>query len=905
MDFKKYLPKKGGLVVEALPAVILTFLTICVIYAMKGIFPFGSDTVAYMDMWQMNVPIYYHIYDVLHGDKSLFYDLYTGLGMNMTESTAICSLISPFNLLLYFTPRSGILYFMSIFNAAKFITAAFTMSAFLRYKFKQTHIYWRTLASFAYGLCGFNLLYSSNSQWLDIAALFPLLMIALDYSMRTRRVLPYGLALSGFMIVNPYIGVIVLIFIFIASGADILLIIKKRDKTITMLNLGLGTALGVGISAFILLPFLTQMGRTMRAEGGTLAQMLAIIRGTAFFRTDTNFQKYWMLWGTAVAAAMIIVGIFSIKRRFRQKFCILICLAALIMPIFFERINLLWHGGSYAQFPMRFGFLLSFMMWTSAIALIQHVPQFNLFYLRRDFSKSQLRKILGAGWITICIALIFALTSFLTSEFLRIDPKYKIFLSVMLFSVIAIYSIICLSLRNIPILRLALASFVIGEIVAGGYLHVGKPFLDEWFLVDPNMNYAAEIHEIAKEIEPADSKTVRMKNADARFTSNYPMMMQRSALSNWTHSVDSEIQGAYKKIGYSTVYTRLIDTGGTIFSDALFNVRDVLTMTELSPDAYNYVNTFNGLNYYKSNYSFGFGFVADETLPNAPESGAFTIQNHIYRSMGGEGELFKTIKTSVYCDNNVVQNVEYDKTSATYTLKIDGHQNLYIADAAAMTLFVNDNQLVIPDCGNEYYGYPTNFNNGFVDCGAYTDETIKLRIEYFYGINQQYLLIGLMDYDLLDSLTNSYNPAHLEKEGKSSFQLSAFAANDGEYLFIPLTYDDGLRCKVNGKNSEVVKVMGCFSAVKLNAGENTVKISYIPPKMVTGLLISLMSLATLLIYSQLILKQKRPKPRIVVRIMAVFTFSLLWYGFITVFYILPLILPNIDKIRALTERIKL
>ncbi len=99
---------------DSLPAVILTIIAICVIYALKGIFPFGSDTVAYMDMWQMNVPIYYHIYDVLHGDKSLFYDLYTGLGMNMTESTAICSLLSPFNLLFYFPPRSGILYFMSI-----------------------------------------------------------------------------------------------------------------------------------------------------------------------------------------------------------------------------------------------------------------------------------------------------------------------------------------------------------------------------------------------------------------------------------------------------------------------------------------------------------------------------------------------------------------------------------------------------------------------------------------------------------------------------------------------------------------------------------------------------------------------------------------------------------------------
>ncbi len=890
---------------DALPAVILTIIAICVIYALKGIFPFGSDTVAYMDMWQMNVPIYYHIYDVLHGDKSLFYDLYTGLGMNMTESTAICSLLSPFNLLFYFTPRSGILYFMSIFNAAKFITAAFTMSAFLRYRFRRAHIYWRTIASFAYGLCGFNLLYGTNSQWLDVAALFPLLMIALDYSMRTRRILPYGLALGGFMIVNPYIGVIVLIFIFLASGAQILFVTKKREKSLAMLNLGLGTALGVGISAFILLPFLTQMGRTMRAEQGTFTKMIAIIRGTAFYQTDTNIQKYWMLWGTAVAAAMVIVGIFAAKCKFRKKICIIFCLTVLVMPVFFESINLLWHAGSYAQFPMRFGFLLSFMMWTSAIALVRYVPKLNLFFLRRSISKSLLRKILCAVWMIICIAMIPAVARFITSEFLRVDPKYKIFLSVMLFSVITIYSIICLSLRKMPILRLTLASFIIGEIIAGGYLHVGNPFIDEWFLVPVDNHFAAEIHEASDKIEPADSKTIRMKNADARFTSNYPMIMQRSALSNWTHSVDSDVQGAYKKMGYSTIYTRLIDTGGTIFSDALFNVRDVLTMTELSPDAYSYTDTFNCLNYYKCNYSFGFGFVTDESLINCPESGAFTIQNHIYRSMNGEGELFKTIKTSTYCDENVIQNIEYGEHDTIYTLKIDGHQHLYVADAVSMTIYVNDKQLVIPNCGKEYYGYPTNFNNGFVDCGAYTNETIKLRIEYFGEVNDQYLLVGLMDYDLLNSLENSYNPARLEKEGNSSFRLSATAATDSEYLFIPLTYDDGLRCKINGKNADVVKIAGCFCAVKLNAGENTVKISYIPPKMGTGLLVSLLSLATLLIYAKLILKRKRPKPRIFVRIPAITVFALLWCGFITIFYILPLILPNIDKIRAFIERTNL
>ena len=54
--------------------IVLVFLL--ALYAVKGFFPFGDESMAVMDMCHGYIPIYYHLYDFLHGDKALFFDFY-------------------------------------------------------------------------------------------------------------------------------------------------------------------------------------------------------------------------------------------------------------------------------------------------------------------------------------------------------------------------------------------------------------------------------------------------------------------------------------------------------------------------------------------------------------------------------------------------------------------------------------------------------------------------------------------------------------------------------------------------------------------------------------------------------------------------------------------------------------
>ena len=77
-----------------------------IVLAVKGIWPFGANTIDYYDMGQTNAPLYYHIWDFLHGRGPLFYTPYLDGGQNLSMAAAIQWNISVYNL-FYLLMRRG------------------------------------------------------------------------------------------------------------------------------------------------------------------------------------------------------------------------------------------------------------------------------------------------------------------------------------------------------------------------------------------------------------------------------------------------------------------------------------------------------------------------------------------------------------------------------------------------------------------------------------------------------------------------------------------------------------------------------------------------------------------------------------------------------------------------------
>ena len=57
---------------NALCAAMLAAATLLIVYAMRGLFPFGGRSVLTRDMYQQNVPVLFNFRDVLAGEANLF-----------------------------------------------------------------------------------------------------------------------------------------------------------------------------------------------------------------------------------------------------------------------------------------------------------------------------------------------------------------------------------------------------------------------------------------------------------------------------------------------------------------------------------------------------------------------------------------------------------------------------------------------------------------------------------------------------------------------------------------------------------------------------------------------------------------------------------------------------------------
>lgn len=150
------------------PLIVLALLS--VVFIIEGLWPFGAKSIAYADMAQGYVPRYYHLYDAMHGSKSLFYDWYTGTGVNMAAN--LSTYLSPLNLLYFFIPRDMILQSMSLFLAIKMALMAFTACFFLNKVFPKLPANFKVLFSVMYAFCGYVLQYYTNIMWLETVIIF-------------------------------------------------------------------------------------------------------------------------------------------------------------------------------------------------------------------------------------------------------------------------------------------------------------------------------------------------------------------------------------------------------------------------------------------------------------------------------------------------------------------------------------------------------------------------------------------------------------------------------------------------------------------------------------------------------------------------------------------------------------
>ena len=874
--------KKYGIICIA---PLMTIVILLLIYFLKGIYPFGDNFVAYYDMSQNYVPIYYHTFDVLHGYKSSVFDWYSGLGGSMIDVSGNY-VYNPINIFFFFVKRNRILESMSFFLMLKLMISAFTMSCYMSERVDDSE--WIVFSGILYASCGYVLQYYTNIHFLDIVIIFPLLIWAYERMMNYGKGITYTIIMALCLITNIYMMFMVSIYLIIKS---FFVTRTCNNRKIMIKRLGEYTFLAFLLSAFCTIPAILQLlnsSRILNAQSNSYFNILTNIT------CSMKEQKIFMFYGCECIIAMFFCIICKYKAKIIKYKQDVYVLLFLIIPICVENVNLLWHTGSYQHFPMRFGYVLSFEFLCFASDFIKEKE-----YLLTINRKVQTcAKIISISILPmIVVVLAYFLMGF--QEYGIRELRYY-----------HAYSLIALLLVFYYIIVL-LVSDKKKTFVLAGIMIICQMFFGYFGFVAPQKVYSLECTNdiitktqlLKRNIDLESSNPLlRIKNSDTSLNANYPFILQRAAISNWTFGTDATLQNNLKKLGYSTNYTRLLDSGGTIFTDALLGIKNVITKEELDVNLYSCIEKSEEGNYYSCCYQLPFGCIMENDINLEEEEiiNKFQYQNMLFRNITGiDQSLIIT-----YNIDDLVTSQRINESSNSYQLQIPitNKSVLYIYsfdDANEKYEFqINGQKKEIPFLSVEdNYVYPAAFNNGLLECGVYENEVVELDINV-YGEDLRNLMVGSLDLKLFEQGIDQINSSlSIEASaGKASLSIKGKAEKDG-ILFLPIGYNDGWNATINGKKVNVMPVMsGSFCGISMQKGEFELELNYVPRGFIIGIILSIVSLI-LLLFMIIMKKESRSDENIgILTVGFNIAFYLLAIGIIIFIYVLPIIAWTVVKV---------
>lgn len=895
------------------PYILLSLITMGILftaYYVKGIFPFGEKSIAYADIGQMYVPLLYHTWDVLHGLANPFLDWYAGTGINMIST----DIFSPFNIFFLFIPRDSILESMSFFLAFKVLVSSITCHIFIDKVFNNINAGYKIAFSTLFAMSGYVLQYYTNIKWLEVMAVFPLLMLGFYYLMKKEKIILYTVCVTLTMVISFYLSVQVMLFLLLTAGLYIALMVEKSQRKNRSFYLALSTIIGMGMSMFkSLTVFLLIMGSS-RGEGNADKGYIKIIDVT--FKTikeltGNDINKWFMFLGLELA---VIICVILIARFTKHKRATLFFIGELLivgLPVIFEGTNKLLHMGSYVGFPMRSAFTISFVLIVGACyclsfeksyrlsnkAPAKKIKNKHLAKIKQIHSNFYTSLIFGVlGITTICLSTPFMMESsklirrygcfFLSTKELAIPKNY---IKVVIITIIGLLFI--LAIKNSKIKNLFVVVAVIIPLSINTYSFIGA---DKYVYAEQYPDFVAETEMLNDNLPKEENPLNRIKTPDNCLNTNYPLILQRGSISSWNGYATNEALKSLKSMGYSSAFTRMIDTGGTLLTDAVMGVKDTLSTTTLPEEAYTCTDVIYNYNYYTNNFTLPTCVVADKLITeiDTVSTSISQVNNAIYHSLSDDPEsIIENLSTTpklgcsynAYTDNEGMLN---------FNIKVTGEKMLYFKSFNKnLTIYVDGKELVIPTYMNlNNTKYTAQFNNNLVSLGVFNNQTVNVKVDSDQVITPNSVYLYAFDMDKLEILCNEYNSQdYTATAEKNKLNVTVTTTESNKMLFVPVCYDKGWSATVNGKPVEIEPAINKgFMAIPLENGTNEVTLKFFPNLMPIGIVISIIFVAIFIACIMLRKRSKNTEPPTFLAILAQTVLYLVWGGVIAGVYIVPM-----------------
>ena len=795
-------------------AFFVPVIVMIIIFAQRGIFPFGEESFLRTDMYHQYAPFFSEFqYKLTHGG-SLLYSWDIGMGVNFSALYAYY-LASPVNWLLMFCPKQFIIEFMTLVIVLKIGLSGLSFAWYLKKHF-GTRDFGVGLFGIFYALSGYMAAYSWNIMWLDCILLFPLILLGLERLVKGKSGLLYCITLGLSIFSNYYISIMICIFMVIYVIAQVIINPPKGlgRLAVTGVRFAVYSLLAGGLAAVVLLPEIYALQAT--ASGNfdfpkTVSSYFSIFdmiaRHIGNVGTEIGLDHWPNLYCGVAVLMFFLLYLGSRKVAFREKavYCGLLLLFYASFSV--NMLNFIWHGFHFPNsLPCRQSFIyiaLMLVMCYQAYTGLRETP-----------------------WKHICLAFWGAVIFILLAEKLVDNPEqyhFSVFYVAILF--IAMYAGLVYQYKKgrwslDAIILTALAVVSIEAAVNTAVTSV--PTTSRTAYVKDNQ----DVQDLIWNLKP--NTFYRVEKSD-RKTKNDGAWMNFPSVSLFSSTADASLSDFFRVLGCESSTNAYSITGSTPLVDSLFSV-----LYGLYPDQQptgilmEQAGRKGGVWLYENAYTLPVAFM----LPKDVEANWITDSGN------------PALVQNDLCDVLGTEHVLIPNDSVT-----EGRKLSFTAEATG-----------------DYYVYVTNkkVKEVSVTVGEHSDSFDNVDRGYFLELGritkdeQVYLESRDDGNPTLQAEVWRFNPEGLKavygQMNASPITLTSWTdtslkgsitAEDPGVMYTSIPYDKGWTITVDGAEVTPRKLFDTFLAVDLSGGTHEISMTYEPEGLRTGAWITGASAAVL------------------------------------------------------------
>ena len=841
-----------------LAAFCLPVILMLLAFLVMGIYPAGENQIAVIDMYHQYVPFLGELQSKLQSGGSLFYTWNGAGGSNFWNLLAYYG-ASPLNLILVLFPKKFLMEGVTLILLLKIGLAGSTMAVYLR------AIVWEkdkrsadiSLVGFAtlYALCSYVMAYYWCIMWMDAVALLPLCILGLHKILDGRSGVFYTVCLALVVFINYYMAIMVCIFILFYY--PVLYFIKVQGESAGHFFKTTGRAvgyslLGVLMSAVMLLPTWMSMQSTYyisadMPEKTELYNDLLDILNQMLPNAELTYREGLpnLYCGMFVVILLVFYWI-SRTIPLREKLLNGAFLVFLIFSLNINKLDFIWHGFHFPnQLPYRYTFMICFLLIAMAYQVFQRVDEIRVnhlwillaagggYYLLAQKILTEHIKDLdlfvysGLAWLALYVAIL------LLYKKGRLPKNLLLILTVIL-------------------LTCEMASNTCTSIDQVGTTQRSNYYANE-----------ADIAKLVKKTEGTDDRFGRTEMND-NYILNCPAMYHYKGISQFSSSLNANATALMEHIGVEGApdKNRFNYNQTDPVTNAMLNIRYLIGKNLPIDDSdFKQIAKSGNSRLYESIYPLSIGYMTADTIRtwNYEQENPFmvlddyvrAVTQNKYTSVFTEIEPVDVSAANIELsstgdgmwDSTLKNETKKSKTILTYQAQQTGKQYLFIeaddADAITVSQEKKDDKIEIRnDCGSIV-------NLGEMDSG--TEFTVT--IEYKEGKGGSVVShVCTMDEAVWQDAYKMLSASMLDVTdyGDSCLKGTINVQEDGVFV-TSVPYEAGWKLNVDGHTREINELIGgSWISTSLSAGEHQIELSFRPPGLIAGLLITLASIGLLI-----------------------------------------------------------